>query len=296
MWLIMACSQAPVGLDVSITATSVQVQGADVVPLREIDAWPLDADLPGLTAALAGVPPQPYTLTARDNDPWYRVRTVYLTATKAGLGPATFVGGGGVSGPTSARPAGAACAAGASATAARPTTRMDLFGDRAEAWVELSARFHPVLDGFAADLPLECWTGPACDLTYPAGSARESCLSGEREGAADRVTLGGASGCAAPIAKAEGDGSWASDLTTTLRGLGLSAGDRLLISPEPLVPFQRFLEATRAVTAAGVAFPTIPESMVQGNDGPPACTAEIRDAEALGLAAARWYGANHLRD
>jgi hypothetical protein len=295
--LLSACG-GPRPLEIAIGKDQVSVDRIAAVPVRELDAYPLDADLPPLATALADKPPQPFTLTAGGEDPWYRVRTVYLTTSKAGFGPATFELDGVRGGPTRTPPAGGSpgCASSVAATGARPTFRLDLLGDPAEAWVELSARFHPVIGGVVTDVPNECWSGPACDQAFPAGPAREACLGGEGGEAPDRVTLGGKTGCAASLAKGAADGAWAKDLTETLRGLGLTDADTVVISPEPRIPYRRFVEATEGVRAAGLPFPHIPDAMVQGNDGPPPCTAEIRDAAALALAAARWYGANHARD
>jgi hypothetical protein len=293
---LLACGSSQTKLE--IRDNNVFLDGRRALDASEIDRSPLDAHLPELLDALEAEPPGPATVALSPDDPWYRARTLYHALGESGRTEVWFEGQGGARfGPIRATTDSyrTQCMEPLLASGAAPIVRLDLHHGSDGDWIEASARLQPVIRGRPADLAAECWSGRTCALTFPPGKLLSACEEGSASGAPDRVTLGGKSGCAAPIARAGDSADWARELGEALHDWGLDARSELVLSPEPAVPYRRFTEVLGAIAAAGAQFPLIPEAMVQGNEGPPLCTADVRDAVALETAAARWYGAN-LRD
>jgi hypothetical protein len=227
---------------------------------------------------------------------WYRVRTLLQTARMSGRADIRLVSADEVMGPLRTPPVWVPlCNHVEIARSAAPLIRLDLQHGPEGDWIMASARFQPLGEQGLLDTTDACWKGITCAEAWPAGPLRDACELGAREGAVERVTLGGPIGCAAPIAKPGTGDDWAQELTTNLKLWRLERAD-VLLSTEPAVSYGRFVEATLAIGRAGYGFPLLPEALIQGNEGPPVCDAEIRDAGALAVATARWYGAHANAD
>ncbi len=299
MLVILALAACrPTETRIEIRDDALFVDGDRLGSVANIDRRPLDGDLPALADALGGLALLPTVIEVPGDSAWYRARTLAQTATGSGRSELYFARGGDRYGPTRAaigrwEPR---CAAPFVVTGAAPVVRLDLQHGPDGDWILASARFMPTVDGRPLDTPEACWTGPPCAEMFPDGPLRAVCDAGGIDGAPERVTLGGVVGCAAPIAKPGAGGEWADELANTLTSWGLPARTEITLSPEPTVPYGRVADVLGAVAAARLPFPILPEGMIQGNDGPPACDAMVRDAAGLAAATARWYGANAAKE
>lgn len=299
MLLILALAGCPASeTRIEILDGQLVVDGTQLGSVADIDRRPLDGDLPMLADALRGHAIVPTVIEVPADSAWYRVRTLAQTAAGSGRSEVYFARGGDRWGPTRAslgrwEPR---CAAPFVVSGVAPVVRLDLQHSADGDWILASARFLPTVDDHPLDTPAACWTGPPCGEMFSDMRLVAACEAGAADGAPDRVTLGGAIGCVAPIAKPGRGGEWATELGRVLASWELPKGAELTLSPEPTVPYGRVAEVLGAISAAGLPFPILPEGMVQGNDGPPLCDATVRDAAGLATATARWYGANATRD
>lgn len=279
----------------TIADRSVTFDGAPLVALAEIERHPLDGRVPAIVAIPPS--PRPIRVDLPGDTPWYQVRALATSAAERHPDVELAVGGRrlGALRPPSGRwlptCAGAPRAARDLAAEVRLTLQASADGE----WVVATARFAPVWDGVRTDTPATCWTSLPCDAVFDRPDLRAACAAGAATGAPTRVRLGGANGCAAPIVR--GDATrYREALTASLQQWELGPGVDLVVSPEPEVRWATVAATLDAIAAAGLPFPVFPDALVSGDDGPPVCNAEVRDAAGLAAATARDYGAHRIQE
>ena len=265
------------------------------VPVRTLDREPVDATQPVLVEGLAGV--GGVWIDLPGDTPWYRVRKMIGSARAAGV-PAIWLG---VSNEAAAPVLAGeeptiglkmSCRNGPLAwTGVQPRVTLAIQRSAEGTWVVANARFLPVVDGVPTDgLPPECLASVTCADRY-AGAEAEACEAGRVEPFAGRVELGGEVGCMLPFLGPETPlASWVDALPPVLKSLTLDAGDPVLVSPEAKVRWDAVVAVLRGFPDAGLPVPALGKPLVEGNDGIPMCTADVRDGAGLRAAGARRAG------
>jgi hypothetical protein len=224
--------------------------------------------------------------------PFWKLRRVLGSAREAGLGPASFRVGGGDAVPVVAPERyglGFRCPSPLAVRGAEPLVTLSVQSGADGAWVVATATFLPVgPDGPVDGLPPQCLTVPACDAVYPDDERRAACARGD---GARRVDLGGEWGCLLPIAKApEQVSEWRRLLPGLVERLGLRDRRLRVVMPEARIRADAVAALLQGLSDGGLPTALGAGSLVEGNDGPPVCTAVVRDARTLGLAEAAWLG------
>jgi len=191
-----------------------------------------------------------------------------------------------------------ACDAPRDVKSTEPLVTLSVQSGQDGAWVLATAQFLPSFGGAASDavdgLPETCVSVPSCDTIYSQDAAlRAAC---EQGGGEHRVKLGGEHGCLLPIARRpEEVGMWRAELPSIVGRLGLADRPLLLVMPEARTRLDAVLAVLGGFRDAGANVPPLGLSLlVEGNDGPPMCDAEVRDAATLAAAGARWLGGLRL--
>ncbi len=161
-------------------------------------------------------------------------------------------------------------------------------------WGQANVRFRPILHAGAAgtdSLPGSCWKDASCAVLSPASRAACEAVAGDpAHRAPRRLNIGGAVGCLLPLGKAEGDlDSWPPELVTNLELLGIGASDDVMLIPEATAPWDAAVALLAGFAAAGQPLPTFGQPLVEGNDGPPLCTAPLRSKADIDVAMGRWF-------
>ena len=280
---------------VTIDGEHLVVNGEEVVGFRQLEVDPVDAVDPLLRDALQGAPAVWLPLPA--DTAWYRVRKVVGSAEAAGV-PAVWLSTEGSpprvqEGPARGVGLKMSCRGGPMAfTDVVPRVTMSLQRSADGIWGIATASFLPVIDGRPTDgLPARCIQPRSCSDLYT-GPAADACEAGRRgEPAPSRVSLGGDVGCLLPLLRQEGDlAMWDRELPAVLKHLGLSSEMPVVVSPEARIRYDVVVAALAGFDVAGLPVPSLGKPLVEGNDGAPLCTAEVRSAEALELATARYAG------
>ena len=166
--------------------------------------------------------------------------------------------------------------------------------DSEASWVRASVRFRPSVIRGDHSVALEglepaCWAATSCDGLLIEGPARAACQAAQtkRVEPAPRVPIGAGSGCIAPLWKGNRPHGW--EIGDTLAELGASGHDVQLI-PEARARWD-VVHATLASLDERLGLPHLPLSLLQGNDGPPACDAPARTLADVEQAAGTWVGA-----
>lgn len=268
-----------------------------------LSADPTDASDPELAAKLAPIAGKPLAIALPGDTPVWALRKVVGSARQAGVGATWLaVSGAGeafaVTPPPKYALGGRCDVADREVIGAEPLITVSVQAGSDGAWVLAAARFIPVTRSGPIDgLPAGCLTVPACDALFPAGSGpdaqalRETC-EGSHSWPPDRLGLGGEVGCLLPIARQPADvAKWRPELARVLTRLGIDDDALVVVMPEANTRFDAvaavlggFVDAGRPPPALGLTL------LVEGNDGPPTCTAEIRDRAALAKAGAAWLG------
>jgi len=269
-------------------------------PLARVD-WasleidPVDASDEQLVAAFRGASgvwvDLPPSLT------WYRARKLFGSAKTAGTAPVFLSIEGGDAEPLRAgvdRSIGLkmSCRDGPLAwSGVQPRITLALQKSSEGSWAVANARFLPVVAGVPTDgLPSTCLAPRSCDDWYT-GADAAACEAGRTEAFDGRVSLGGPVGCLLPFLNTPDDlASWTVELPPVLKGLGIDGTEPLLVSPEARIRWDTVMVTLGAFAAAGLPLPALGKPLVEGNDGPPMCDADVLDAASLSAAAARRAG------
>jgi hypothetical protein len=284
-------------------AVAVRLAGADltadgkpVEPWQQLDRAPTDEDEPALATALAAAKEAPILVDLPGDTPFWKVRKILGSIRTAGAGPAFLaVAGSGEAFPLAQAPRfglGGVCDAPLPVSGAEPLVTVSLQTGTDGAWVVATGRFLPVLpSGPTEGYPTSCLAVPACDALFPDGPLRTACASPTAR-APERVALAGETGCLLPIAKTPDQvARWRAELPGVLGRLGLGKRPLLLVMPEARTRLDALLAVLGGFRDAGLPVPSVGATLlVEGNDGPPVCNAEVRDEAALGAAGARWLG------
>lgn len=272
-----------------------------ITPLSTVDADPLEEVDQNLVATFAhGSGPLWVELPA--DTPFHIVRRVVNSARATDREPMVLsASGGDVVHPVVAAPRyglGGACPDGPRPVeGVAPLITISVQTGRDGAWLLGNARFLPVVArygdvGPVDGLPPGCLQVPACDSLFD-GDAAAACSEGVTDAmATPRVGLGGPTGCMAKIASepAEVEG-WKDEVAALVRSLGLGRQPLVMIMPEARVRLDALLALLTGFERAGAGTPAVGTTLlIEGNDGPPLCRAEVRDAAALDQAGARWLG------
>jgi len=280
---------------VTIADESFAVDGRSVVSFGVLERDPVDAVDSSLKEALAGRPAVWLPLPADTS--WYRVRKVVGSAEAAGVSAVWLS----VAGDPPRVEEGDARGVGLAMscpdgpvpfTAVIPRVTLSLQRSSDGIWGLATARFLPVVDGRPTDgLPAECLQPRPCEQLFE-GDAVAACQAGRRgEEAPARVSLGGEVGCLLPLLRRVSDlQRWETELPAVLKRLGLSAEVPVVVSPEARVRYDVIVTTLAAFDAVDLPVPSLGRPLVEGNDGAPLCTAEVRSAGQLELAAARYAG------
>jgi hypothetical protein len=175
-------------------------------------------------------------------------------------------------------------------TGVQPRVTVALQQSAEGSWAVANARFLPVVDGIPTDgLPSECLAPMDCGMF--SGDQQAACEEGRSTPFAGRVELGGSVGCLLPFLNRPNElALWTDELTPVLTGLELTAADPVLVSPEARVRWDVVVTMLRGFAAAGLPVPALGQPLVEGNDGPPMCTADVRDGAGLRAAGAKRAG------
>ena len=291
MWWFIgwACESASHRLTISERA--VTFDGAPLVGLAEIERHPLDGRVPEIVAL--PLTQQPIRVDLPGDTPWYQVRALATSAAERHPAVELAVDGRrlGALRPPTGRWLPTCTGAPRAARDLAPEVRLTLQSSADGEWVVATARFAPVWDGVRTETPDACWSSSPCDAVFADADLRAACEDGAASGAPPSARLGGENGCAAPIVR-DDPTRYREALTASLRRWGLNAAVDLVVSPEPEVRWATVAATLDAIAAAGLPFPVFPDGMVSGDDGPPVCNAQVRDAAGLAAASARDYGAH----
>jgi hypothetical protein len=299
---LLACvsSPPPTGGPAILTTSdgALVLDGAEVLRLDALAADPtteLDDDL---VAALRPAAGREIAVVLAPETPVWIARKVVGSAREAGVVPSAI----GAIGATERFPLAdaprygleTACEAPRAVRSTEPLVTLSIQNGADGAWVLATAQFLPTFGpspGDAVDgLPPTCVAVPGCDVLYATDATlRAACEEG---GGDHRVALGGAHGCLLPIARKPDDVSlWRAELPAVVASLDLGSRPLLLVMPEARVRLDAVLAVLGGFRDAGVNVPPLGLSLlVEGNDGPPPCDAQVRDAAALTAAGARWLG------
>ncbi len=299
---LLACTGAPPpNEDAGVLTTrdgELLLDGAPILNLGVLAGQPTTELDDGLVAALRPAAGREISVVLPPELPIWTVRKVVGSAREAGVVPEEI---GAIGSPERFLLADpprygleTACEAPRPVKRAEPLVTLSIQSGQDGAWVLATAQFLPSFGGAASDavdgLPETCIAVPPCDEIYAGDAAlREACAQG---GGEHRVKLGGEHGCLLPIARrAEDVAQWRAELPPVIGRLGLSDRPLLLVIPEARVRLDAVLAVLAGFRDAGANVPPLGLSLlVEGNDGPPFCDAEVRDAAALAAAVARWLG------
>lgn len=266
--------------------------GDQVVPRADLLAEPTDAEVPALAAALVGTTGRPMWVDLPEDSPFWLVRKVVESAWAAGAAE-VFLGTGDLAVPIAPTPRlGIGTCAGESAMAVgvAPLVTLAIEADARESWVRGSATFLPVLADVGPTVGVEgCVARGPCAPLFSA--ERASACDAADPTAPGRVDLGGAAGCLAARATGPADAAWRPEIAAAARRLALTEGSLVAVSPEARIRLRGVLAVLAGLRDAGIPRPALSTAaLVEGNDGPPDCSASVRDARDLELGAARWLG------
>jgi hypothetical protein len=300
--LVAACDSPapdPSGLGILTTReTAVVLDGVKVGDLGHLASDPTSELDPTLVSALEQASGRSIAVVLPRDTPLWVVRRIVGSAREAGAEPVEI----GASDNPERFPLSDAprygletvCDAPRAVKGAEPLVTLSIQTGADGVWVLATAQYLPVLGDAPSDvvdgLPPTCLDVPACDALYATdGVLREACAAG---GGDHRVGLGGPSGCLVPIARTPDDvGRWRSELPPVLSSLGLGGRPLLLLMPEARVRLDAVLAVLGAFRDADLPVPAVGLSLlVEGNDGPPVCNADVRDAAGLKVSGARWLG------
>lgn len=305
LWTLIGCMSAPLppGLPDNVVPLRV-ADGALVLgaPAKTVEAWerfaaePTEAVDPGLLAALEPFRGRPLWVELPPDTPFWGMRRMLGTAREAGVDPVWLSAQGSPElFPVAAAPRftiGGVCDTPVPVTGAAPLLTVSVQRGGDGAWVLATARFIPVTaDGPTEGLSPACLAVPACETLFTDPKLVEVC-NGALPGAPERVGLGAEQGCLLPIARTpEGVAAWRPELARVLGLLGVGEYPLRVVMPEA----QSRLDAVFAVLGgfvdAGLPVPHVGATLlVEGNDGPPVCSATVLDRQGLAEAGARWLG------
>ncbi|MCA9491476.1 MAG: hypothetical protein KC621_16205 [Myxococcales bacterium] len=286
-----------------VEGEGLTLDGTEVLPWSALEADPTDEVQPALVTALEGASKAPLWFELPADTPFWKLRKLVGSAKEAEHPVAGLAVAGqreqGVSWRSPARYGLAGtCSEPVPVTGVEPLVTLSIQSGADGAWVVATATFLPVtakgpVDGYDD----ACLAVPACDALYPAGPLREACLVGEAKGGERRVELGGEHGCVLPIARQpEQVDVWRTDLVEVSQRLGLADRPLVVVMPEARIRLDALVAVMGGLTAAGAHAPVGSTMLVEGNDGPPVCTATVRDRASFEAAGARWLGGRRHRE
>ncbi len=291
-------------VEIAVDAGEWRVAEGSAAPLVGLVSDPLSPSDPSVMAALAPHRGRPGHLRMAPEVPFVALRKLVNSARSAGLEP-LVISTGTRAYPWTAPPRyglGGTCPDGAlRVRGASPLITLSVQTGSDGTWLLGTTRFLPVVEhrgdvGPVDGFPPECLKVPACAELFPSDApSRGACEEGAArptKGPA-RVALGGPTGCLAPIAKSPEDfRAWPDAVRNVVGSLGLGAHPLRMVMPEARVRTDALLAIFEAFDRAGLPPPAVGTTLlVQGNDGPPLCTAPVKGADALSQAGARWLGA-----
>ena len=291
----------PDAVRVQVRDQAMEVQAAGTgevlgrVGWEELEVDPVDASDRRLVEAMEGATGLWAELPA--SLPWYRARKVLGSAAEAGVEPVLLSVAGasrvlrlGEEAPIRLR---MSCPGGALPwTGGVPRITLALQRSAEGTWAVAHARFLPVIDGVPTEgLPASCLAPATCAVRY-LGADLQACEAGRAAPVDGRVALGGEVGCLLPFLNHPDElHRWTAELPRVLRRLGLHGTEPVVVSPEARVRWDAVLAVLGAFEDAGLPIPALGKPLVEGNDGPPLCDAEVRDAASLSAVGARRAGA-----
>lgn len=303
VWAWLACGgagtppSAPDPARLRVEGDQLVLDGAPVMAWKALEEDPTDEVQPALSAALRAAPgDRPLFPELPGDTPFWKLRKVVGSAREAerevgGLKVAGAPGTVQWHAPARYGLAGT-CDAPVAVKGSEPLVTLSVQNGPDGAWVVATATFLPVtergpVDGFGP----ECLEVPPCDTLFPEGATREACRKGEAEGGERRVELGGEHGCLLPIARQpEQVAAWGGELGDVAVRLGLPDRPLVVVMPEARTRMDALVAVMGGLQGVGMAAPVGSTMLVEGNDGPPVCTATVRDRAAFDAAGARWLG------
>jgi hypothetical protein len=245
------------------------------------------------------LPAGPLWISATGDTPYYRLRRAIGSAEAAGAGPIWVSLAGGTEAFVMAEahkvPLRFRCDAPIPVVGVSPRVTLSIQTSREGTWVLGASTFlaevdeagaHAAIDGLGP----ECLVGGCEVLAEP---VRAECNAVSDADVVPRVRLGGEHGCLSPIFRKGVElSAFRADLGESVSRLGLGDGEPLIVSPEARVSVEVVLAVLGAFVDRGLPAPALAQPLVEGNDGPPLCTAEVTDAAGLDRAAAKWWGAS----
>jgi hypothetical protein len=297
-WTLLACwapeppprpAEVPVdAVEVRWTAEQVEVHAAGAtvgaVPLSAFAVDPVDAAEPTLVALLEGAPS--VWITAADDTPWYLARKALGSAAAAGHPRPWLTGPWGTVRATEQPPIALKmrCAAGPLAwEGAQARVTVALQRNDEATWIRATAQALPLVDGRPTEgLPASCLEPVGCAALFDEPSARAACELGLAEGAPARVELGLEVGCLMPLRKGpDDDAAWRTAMPLAVGQLGLGRSGPVILTPEASIPWSLVTMTLVSFAEAGLPIPSLGGPLIEGNDGPPVCVADVRDAAGL---------------
>lgn len=286
-----------------VEGESLALDGAEVLPWSALEADPTDEVQPALVTALEGASPRPVWFELPADTPFWKLRKLVGSAKEAEHPVAGLAVSGqreqGVSwlAPSRYGLAGT-CSEPVAVKGVEPLVTLSIQSGADGAWVVATATFLPVTEKGPVDgYEDACLAVPPCEELFPEGPLREACVVGEAKGAERRVELGGEHGCVLPIARQpEQVDVWRTDLVEVSQRLGLQDRPLLVVMPEARIRLDALVAVMGGLTAAGARAPVGSTMLVEGNDGPPVCTATVRDRASFDAAGARWLGGRRHRE
>ncbi len=298
-----AAPEAPPPAPLPAGTARVHVQGEElrvdevvVGPWAAHERAPTDEDHGPLIDGLASAAGRPLRVELPGDTPFWKLRQVLGSAKAAGTGPASLAAAGESEVVELLEPAryglGGVCEAPIPVSGVEPLVTLSLQSGVDGAWVVATATFLPITDRGPVDgYPASCLQVPGCEVLYPEGPLRAACAAGEAEGADRRVELGGEHGCLLPIARTPDQVSvWRQDVPAVAERLGLPDRPLLVVMPEARNRVDALVAMLAGLKQAHVRAPVGATMLVEGNDGPPVCTATVRDRASFEAAGARWLG------
>jgi hypothetical protein len=174
---------------------------------------------------------------------------------------------------------------------------IELHADTEQSWANATVRFKPLvrLPGEAPVitelLPRECWQPPTCAvLGTPEAVAACEAGFGSTEPVTDRVAVAGKGGCILPFADGHRHGDWPKALASSLDRLAIGPETSAMVIADETVEYGGVLAVVAGLSEHGITAPQVGLLRMGSGDRAPLCEVEIRDADALTAAAARWFG------
>ncbi len=162
-----------------------------------------------------------------------------------------------------------------------------------ETWARARVHFRPMVGD--ALVPTEglspaCWAPTTCAALLDTAELVPLCEAArsQRGKVSRHASLGAADGCLAPLWRGVAP-AWPT--VANLQALGVPPSDVTLV-PEARVPWAVVHRTLADFERLGESLPQIPWALIEGNDGPPTCDADVRSIEDLALAEALWLGAS----